>query len=117
MHLVPNEAEIPTEAITQAFESGAVPGFNGSVTVAIQVRPQAGLEVEFAVRRKTFFQKTPTNESIVAPVTSNSRIANVRMRIAEFARKFRLSTPYRELTMHYVDGMATKFETEEVTRG
>jgi hypothetical protein len=108
-----NAVDIPIDTLEEAFIQAAVPGFFGSVTAEVCVRPTAGLEVELRIRKRVVEQCGSSKEQVPV-VPSNHRVDKVRIKLRDFARRFTLSTPIVSVKGNFADGELKTFEVEEL---
>ena len=113
MHPVANQVEIPTEKISEVLERAAVPGFTGSVTVHLRVRPTAGFEVEFITEKLVSLQINKPSEPEM-PLVTNARVAKVRRMLTENRHRFFMGTKLSKILANFTDGELRKFELIEV---
>lgn len=120
MHPVANEVEIPLEPFIRLMLKAAVPGFTGSRTVYLRVKPEAAKGIEWMAeslesQRVDQQMRSPSWREMeqskpVPPAIARTREQTVTDKLQENASRFRLGTEVTKVTGHFLDGYLQKLD-------
>lgn len=108
-----NKIAIPTERIEDVLRQGAVPGFWGTIRIAIRLNQTAALEVDLLAEKISVSDGKSREVSNVIPAM-NGRFNKVKLRMAELREVFNLFCPVTQVEAIFQDGELVRFAVTEV---
>lgn len=108
MHPVADQVEIPIEKVEHELEKRAIPGFTGSVTVYLRLRPLVGSSVylESIETEHIRVGRLATSGSLNPQSNRgpSERVLKVRQQLRQQKDRFRVRTTVTKVIANYVDG-------------
>jgi hypothetical protein len=120
MHSVAHEVAIPTEQVERELQRRARPGFNGSVTINLRLKPEAALSVWFTVESREVTKTgrqdctSPERGQLFGNGNPTERELMIRAELARQQHRFRLATSLSKVIGHFEDGKLQKVEYLDV---
>lgn len=102
------EVQIPVQGIETRLLHGALPGFNGSLTLSFEIGAGAIEFVSILTERNGTLSAKSAERASVS--TEDQRRARVRQKVLDVAEKLRMKLGVVQLVAHYHDGLLEKFE-------